>query len=138
MEIRMESMKAAVNAYQSVQVDASILGATPYELIAKLLSKAIESTLKAKQFMQEGNVYGKGEHIKIAVAIITDGLLSCLNMEEGGDLAKKLKALYEHMAVSLLKAHAENDPALLDEVVLLLNQIKSGWDGIKDQVSASY
>ena len=133
----MESMKTAVNAYQSVQIDASVLGATPYELIAKLLSKAIDSTLKAKQFMKDGNVYAKGEHIKIAVAIITDGLLSCLNMEEGGDLAKNLHALYEHMAFTLLKAHAENDPALLDDVVVLLSEIKSGWDGIKDQVSVS-
>lgn len=133
----MESMKAAVNAYQTVQVDASVLGATPHELIAKLLSKAIESTLTAKQFMIEGNISAKGENINIAIAIITDGLLSCLNMEEGGDLAKNLKGLYEHMAVSLLKAHAENDAAILDEVVTILRQIKSGWDGIKDQVEAS-
>ena len=133
----MESMKAVVNAYQTVQVDASVLGATPHELIAKLLSKAIESTLTAKQFMKAGNIDAKGEHIKIAIAIITDGLLSCLNMEEGGDLAKRLKDLYEHMAACLLKAHAENNVALLDEVVLLLSEIKSGWDGIKDQVASS-
>ncbi|MDT8384227.1 MAG: flagellar export chaperone FliS [Gammaproteobacteria bacterium] len=133
----MESMKTAVNAYQSVQLDASVLGATPYELIAKLLSKAIDSTLKAKQFMIDGNISAKGEHIKIAIAIITDGLNSSLNMEEGGDLAKKLHALYEHMAVCLLKAHAENNVALLDEVVSLLTEIKSGWDGIGDQVLAS-
>lgn len=133
----MESMKAVVNSYQSVQVDASVLGATPHELIAKLLSKAIESTLTAKQFMKDGNIVAKGEHIKIAVAIITDGLLNCLNMEAGGDLAIRLKDLYEHMAVCLLKAHAENDIAPLDEVVSLLSEIKSGWDGIKDQVEAS-
>lgn len=133
----MESMKTVVNAYQTVQVDASVLGATPHELIAKLLSKAIESTLMAKQFMQAGNVSAKGENIKIAIAIITDGLLSCLNMEEGGDLAKRLKDLYEHMAACLLKAHAENNVALLDEVVSLLSEIKSGWDGIKDQVASS-
>ena len=133
----MESMKAAVNAYQTVQVDASLRGATPHELIAKLLSKAIESTLTAKQFMKDGNTAAKGERIKIAIAIITDGLLSSLNMEEGGDLAIRLKDLYEHMAGCLLKAHAENDIALLDEVVSLLGEIKSGWDGIKDQVTAS-
>ena len=130
-------MKAVVNAYQSVQVDAAVLGAAPHELIAKLLSKAIDSTLKAKQFMLDGNIAAKGEHIKLAIAIITDGLLSCLNMEEGGDIAEKLKALYEHMAFSLLKAHAENDAARLDEVVSLLSEIKSGWDGIKDQAEAS-
>ena len=29
----MESMKTAVNAYQTVQVDAAVLGASPHELI---------------------------------------------------------------------------------------------------------
>ncbi|MDX2464440.1 MAG: flagellar export chaperone FliS [Porticoccus sp.] len=133
----MEGMKLAVNAYQAVQVDAAVLGATPHELIAKLLSKAIESTLAAKQFMIEGNISAKGENINIAIAIIRDGLLGSLNMEEGGDLAKKLSELYEHMSVCLLKAHAQNDAALLDDVVSILRQIKSGWDGIKEQVTAS-
>jgi flagellar protein FliS len=133
----MESMKSAVNAYQSVQVDASVLGASPHALIAKLLSKAVDSTQLAKAFMQEGNIAGKSEHIKIVVAIITDGLRSCLNMKDGGELAQNLDELYGYMAQRLLKAHIDNDVAILDEVASLLGEIKGGWDGIKDQVSTS-
>ena len=39
----MEGMKTAANAYQSVQIDSAVLGASPHELIAKLLFRAIES-----------------------------------------------------------------------------------------------
>ena len=44
----MEGLKTAVSAYETVQVDAAVLGATPHELIAKLLSKAIDSIIEAK------------------------------------------------------------------------------------------
>lgn len=133
----MESMKTAVNAYQAVQVDAAVLGASPYELIAKLLAKAVESIIEAKGYMANDDVVNKSAHIKIAVSIISDGLRSSLNMEAGGELAERLDALYDYMVRQLLKAHIDNDVAILDEVVALLGEIKSGWDGIKDQVSGS-
>lgn len=134
----MESMKTAVNAYQTVQVDAAVLGASPHELIAKLLNKAIDSTVEAKRYMADGDIANKTAHIKIAVAIISDGLRSSLDMEAGGELAERLDALYGYMAQRLLKAHIDNDVTMLDEIVTLLREIKSGWDGIKDQVSTSW
>ncbi len=127
----MEGMKTATNAYQTVQVDSAVLGASPHELIAKLLSKAIESIAKAKIQMLTGNIVAKSQEIKIATAIIADGLRSCLNLEAGGEVAANLDALYDYMLRQLVKAHAENSPGKLDEVVALLGQIKSGWDGIK-------
>ena len=132
----MESMKSAVNAYQTVQVDAAVLGASPHELIAKLLAKAIDSTIEAKGFMANGDIPGKTAHIKIAVSIISDGLRSSLDMDAGGELAQRLDSLYDYMAQRLLKAHIDNDVTVLDEVVSLLSEIKSGWDGIKDQVGS--
>ena len=81
--------------------------------------------------MLKGDINGKGQEIKIATSIITDGLRSCLNMEEGGEIAANLDRLYDYMLRRLLKAHVENDAAILDEVAALLREIKSGWDGIK-------
>lgn len=130
----MESMKTAVNAYQSVQIDAAVLGASPHELIAKLLTGAIDSILGAREFVVNGDIDGKSQLIKIAISIISDGLRGSLNMEAGGELAQRLDALYDYMLRRLMAAHADNDPQMLDEVVSLLNEIKIGWDGIKDQV----
>jgi len=127
----MESMKAAVNAYQNVQVDAAFLGASPHELIGKLLSRAIKAIAEAKEQMQAGDIPGKSQNIKIAIAIISDGLRSSLNMEAGGALAENLDNLYDYMSRQLLSAHAQNDTAILEEVSSLLREIKSGWDGIK-------
>jgi flagellar protein FliS len=127
----MEGTKTAVNAYESVQVDAAVLGASPYELIGKLLVRAVEAILEAKQQMQNGDVSGKAQNIKIATSIISDGLRSSLNLDAGGEIAANLDGLYDYMLRQLIKAHAENNPEILDEVVTLLREIKAGWDGIK-------
>lgn len=103
----MENMKRAANAYKAVQVDATILGATPHELIRILLSRAIEATGEAKGHMLKGDISAKGQAINLAIAIVADGLRGSLNMEEGGEIAANLDALYEYMSAQLLKAHAE-------------------------------
>jgi len=127
----MEGMKTAVSAYQTVQVDAAVLGASPHELIGKLLARAVEAIVEARGQIQTGDIPGKSQNIKIAISIISDGLRSSLNMEAGGEIATNLDNLYDYMLRQLMKAHAENSIVMLDEVVTLLREIKSGWDGIK-------
>lgn len=127
----MEGATKALNAYKSVDRDAAILVANPHELIAKLLSGAIDSITMAKQFMQKNDIAAKSRYISSAIAIISDGLRGCLNMEAGGEIAANLDALYDYMLRRLISAHAHNDPAILDEVISLLREIKLGWDGIK-------
>lgn len=127
----MEYMKRATDAYKTVQVDAAILGASPHELIEKLLSRAIESIGEAKGYMLAGDINAKGQMIKLATAIISDGLRGSLNLNEGGKIAENLDVLYEYMSRQLVKAHAENDTSILDEIAALLTDIKVGWDGIK-------
>jgi flagellar protein FliS len=127
----MQYAKNALNEYKAVEVDASVLAANPHELIVKLMSGAINSIQRAKQYMLKQDIPSKSQHIKAAMSIIADGLRSSLNMEAGGEIAANLDALYEYMLQRLMTAHARNDPAALDEVLALLNEVKAGWDGIK-------
>ena len=130
----MELANKALNSYKSVDRDATILGASPHELIAKLLAGAISSIEMAKHHLADNNIPAKSKCITSAIGIISDGLRSCLNMEEGGEIAANLDALYDYMLKQLLLAHARNDAAIMDEVITLLKEIKAGWDGIKTQV----
>ena len=127
----MQYAKSALNEYKTVQIDAAVLAASPHELIAKLLAKAIDSVEEAKEHIKNDDIVAKSQCIKIATSIIADGLRNCLNMEAGGEVAANLDALYDYMLRALIKAHAQNDTAILDEVTKLLREIKMGWDGIK-------
>ena len=50
--------------------------------------------------------------------------------DRGGELATNLRTLYTYILSRLLKASRDNDPALLDEVRRLLEQVSTAWTQI--------
>ena len=104
-------------------------GADPHRLIQMLFEGVLERVAVARGAMQQGDVATKGERIGRAIDIL-DGLRMHLDMEQGGELASNLEALYDYMQRRLVEANLRNDVAALDEVANLLREIKSGWDAI--------
>jgi flagellar secretion chaperone FliS len=127
----------AMNQYKQVGTQAAIETADPHTLIKMLIDGAIERINKAKYFMVEKDVARKGESISRAISII-DGLKVSLDTERGGKLAENLAGLYDYMQRQLLAANVQNKSENLDEVLSLLNEIRSGWAAIPDDVRKSY
>lgn len=115
--------------YSRTAVESEIEGASPHRLVQMLMEGALEKIATAKGHMLRREHTAKGRQINWAVSII-NGLRMSLNKEAGGELAGNLDALYDYMVRRLMKAHADNDPAGLDEVGGLIIEIKSGWDGV--------
>lgn len=127
----------AMNQYKQVGTQAAIETADPHTLIKMLIDGAIERINKAKYFMLEKDVVRKGESISRAISII-DGLKVSIDTEGGGKIAENLEALYDYMQRQLLAANVGNKSENLDEVLSLLNEIRSGWASIPDEVRKSY
>ncbi len=127
------SPTGGIAQYKQVGVHTAIEGASPYRLIQLLLEGALDRVAAAKGHIERGEVDMKGVMITKALEII-GGLRASLNMEVGGEIASNLHALYEYMERRLVEANTQNDGEALDEVTRLLQQIKSGWDGIADEV----
>jgi len=127
----------AMNQYKQVGIQAAVETADPHSLIKMLIDGAIERINKAKYFMQENNVAQKGESISRAISII-DGLKVSLDMEKGGKIAENLAGLYDYMQRQLLAANVHNKSENLDEVLSLLNEIRSGWAAIPDDVRKAH
>lgn len=123
----------ALNQYQSVNRQTSIIDADRHKLIQLLFDGALERIMMAKAQIQAKNIEGKNKLLGKAVEII-GGLRGFLDQEKGGELARRLDALYEYMELRLFQANIKNDVAAIDEVVGLLKEIKSGWDGIRPKV----
>ncbi len=99
---------------------------------------AVAAVNIAKFEMESGEIAKKGASISKAIDIITNGLRGSLDMNEGGELAERLAALYEYMAQRLLFANLKNSTAALDEVLELLNSLRSAWEQINpDQQAAA-
>ncbi|MDB2316400.1 flagellar export chaperone FliS [Luminiphilus sp.] len=120
----------ALTAYQQTSVHTQVEGASPHKLITMLLDGALERTQKAKLAMKSGDIATKGELIGRAIDIV-GSLDAYLDLEQGGEIAENLRALYEYIVLKLFEANTSNDSDLLDEVVTLLTEVRAGWKGIE-------
>lgn len=123
------TMQNGIFEYRKVGVQTGVESASPHKLIQMLLDGAIEKVQLARGYMERGEIAKKGETVSWAMAIV-DGLRSSLDLGRGGEVAGNLDALYDYMLRRLAEANLANDPALLDEVVKLLAEIREGWNGI--------
>ncbi|MGF1792506.1 flagella export chaperone FliS [Photobacterium profundum] len=122
-------MRGSLQAYKRVSVDSQLTSASPHRVIQMLMAGAIERLIQGKASMEQGNIAVKGERLGKALDIIIS-LRSCLSMEDGGDIASNLDALYDFMIQQIYKANQENIPEPIDDVIDMLREIKSAWEQI--------
>lgn len=122
--------RRAISAYQKVGLDAAIEVADPHRLILLLFAGAQAAIGNARTAMHQKQTAVKGEAISRAIDIIANGLKVSLDLEQGGEIAGRLDALYDYLVVRLLRANLDNDLGALEEVSGLLEEIHSAWRSI--------
>lgn len=125
----------ALKEYQQTQMDAGIAYADPHTLITMLYGGLQERMAVAKGAIERQAYADKARVIGNAIEML-GYLQSCLDMEQGGEIAQNLDRLYAYMIERLFQASSTNDPALLDEVGALVREIKTGWEGIRGEVAS--
>ena len=130
-------MRRGIEQYKKVGVDASVLEACPHQLIQMLMQGFLDRVASAKGFMERKNYTQKCNFINKATDIVR-GLQSSLDMEKGGDISADLHRLYDYIIRRLIDANRDNNQAILDEVMKLMNTIKEGWDSIPENIRQEY
>ena len=115
----------ADNAYKNNQV----MGAPQKKLIIMLYDGAIRNLKLAKIAMNEKNIEKANNTLIKAQNIILE-LMSTLNFEAGGEIAKNLHALYQYMYEKTIAANVEKNPDHADEVIKFLEELKEVWEQI--------
>jgi len=126
---------AAMKHYKQVSIHSSLMDASPHRLVQMLMEGALEKIAEAKGNMLNQYIARKGKDIGTAITIIAN-LQASLNLEAGGEVAANLDSLYDYMCRRLVLANSNNDETILDEVMSLMLEIKSGWDGIAGTVKS--
>ncbi|WP_374562151.1 flagellar export chaperone FliS [Ideonella sp.] len=124
------------NAYRQVGAETSVEDASPHKLISLLFDGYMESIAQARGAMRNGEIEKKGKAIGRAARIVEEGLKASLNVDDGGPLARDLKALYDYLTQRLTLANLRNDEAMLDECVGLMEPLRQAWREIGGQVSS--
>ncbi len=122
--------KSGVQAYQQVGLESAVLSASPHQLVVMLYDGIHSALIRARLFLEQGDIPAKGEALSKAINIIENGLKAGLNMDVGGELPRNLSALYDYMVRRLLHANLRNDIEGITEVEALLLNISDAWKQI--------
>ena len=120
------------NQYRQVGMTSEVEGADPHRLIQMLMEGALIRMSQAKNMIADKNYEGKAKLLGRVMEIIAT-LQSSLDKDQGGELSDNLERLYDYMNRRLLAASSANDTGMIDEVMSLMLEIKSGWDGIREE-----
>lgn len=118
--------------YRQVGMTSEVEGADPHRLIQMLMEGALIRMSQAKNMIIEKDYEGKAKLLGRVMEIIAT-LQSSLDNDKGGDISANLDRLYDYMNRRLLQASSANDVSMIDEVMSLMLEIKSGWDGIREE-----
>lgn len=123
----------AAAAYRRVAVETSVQGADPHQLVDLLFSALLQAVAAAQSALQRGDIPTKGAAIGKAVRILEEGLKASLDLEQGGDIAANLHALYSYSVLRLTQANLRNDDKALAEVHALIEPVAQSWKLINGQ-----
>lgn len=100
--------------------------ATPEMVIVKLYEGALRFIRTARGHQETGEVAGRATAIAKTLAIVNE-LQHSLNLEEGGEIARNLDALYFYVTDRLLEANVRGTVQPLDEASGVLSTLNEAW-----------
>lgn len=126
----MISHKNGFQAYQKNKYET----ASPHRLITMLYDGVIRFANQAIKKIEENNVEGKNQALKRMQDVVYE-LISCLNFDQGKDIAGHLNKLYVYVIDLSILANIENRIEPLHEAIDIITEIKSSWEQIAKEVS---
>ena len=115
----------ALSNSQATGGEGGVRAASPDQLMLNLLERTEEHVLAARDAIENRNSKLKSKLLRSAIAII-DGIRESLDFEADGNIAFSLASVYDDMERLLVEANVLADEILLDDVIELLQQLKSG------------
>ena len=117
-----------IDAYKNANREAVAESEDPQALIMVLLDELLRAmrayvTIVEKQDDAKAR---KNDNLTRSLTIIY-GLQSCLNFEEGGEIAENLFKLYEYSRVQLLDASATGETVGMNAAIQAISDIREAW-----------
>ena len=117
--------------YKQMQVETT----DPLRLVVMLYEGAIKALRLAIEYIGRKDYELKGKELMRAHDIIFE-LLSSLDREAGGEIAKNLESLYVYIIRRILEANASMDVTVIEEVINHLKTLNEAWTELAAQHSS--
>ncbi|MHC4181845.1 MAG: flagellar export chaperone FliS [Planctomycetota bacterium] len=104
-------------------------------LILMLYNKAILLLGKAREEISEKKYEEKHDSLTKACNIVFE-LMQSLDQDKGGEIATSLSRLYGFVVREILDADTNLNIKALDTAKTILSELRTSWEGIKDDPNA--
>ncbi len=111
-----------VQEYQKGAVN----GASPLQLVIMLYDGAIRFMEAGKYGIDQQDLEIQNKNLQKAQKIIME-LMSCLDMEKGGEIANNLLALYTYVLNELVEANIGDKVEPIDRCIKILCDLRESW-----------
>jgi flagellar secretion chaperone FliS len=115
-----------VQEYQKGAVN----GASPLQLVIMLYDGALRFMEAGKHAMKLRDIERQNKSLKQAQKIVRE-LTSCLDMQNGGEIAKNLFGLYVYVNNELVTANVEDKVEPIDRSIRILSELRESWVAIE-------
>lgn len=122
--------RATSNEYLKTKV----LSASPAQLRLMLLDGAVRFATRGRDGLAEHDYEKSYDGLSQAKAILIE-LINALRPEVDPELCENLSALYTFMYKRLVEASLEKSPAIVDEVITLLQYERETWSMLIEQLA---
>ncbi|SFV55319.1 Flagellar biosynthesis protein fliS [hydrothermal vent metagenome] len=99
---------------------------SPEKLIEMLYEGVLRFNAQGKKAIKDGDIEKKIYWLNRSIAVITE-LVSVLDMQQEGDIAKYLEGLYNYEIQLLMKASVDDDISKIDEVTNVFRGLLEAW-----------
>jgi len=122
-----------MNAFQ-VYRQTQAQTAAPGELVVMLYRGAVRFVTTAITAIEARDVEAAHTNLVRAQAIISE-LLETLDLERGGEIARRLTSIYEYLNQRLVEANIRKDAVPAREVERFLRELLPAWEAAAKQAT---
>jgi len=120
----------AVSRYQQNDV----FSMSPARRVVFLYGQALAGLRQAGRHLERGEIESRSRCLTRAREILGE-LLTTLDFEQGGDIARNLAGLYAWFMSETVEIDFKPDPARLERMTLMVAELHAAWDQAAQQVA---
>jgi flagellar protein FliS len=121
----------AARAYQSVDRHTAVIAGNSLDLVILLYDKLLQRFREIRSAIESGEIVARGQAVGKAIELIESGLIGCLDLQQGGNLAHQLRAHYVQWMTGLLRCNLNADIPMLEKIEHEVKEILSAWRELK-------
>ena len=124
-------MSSAIAHYRQTQVMTS----SGVQIVVLLYDGAIQAMKLAQDGIHRNHTGDKARFLQRAVNIVSE-LSAVLDMEQGGEVARSLRRLYDYMLAQLLQANLQHRAQHLDAPIRCMTTLREAWQTVAERGDA--